>query len=189
MLKNKVFFFPSTVREYSNYRHCITNSCLNAKDCTKVLTNNTSILKQMAISNFILSRNIYLSKIDYAKNKAKEKKKSKSVNLDLREVSEVYNVEKLKEQFQKSVENMKQEYVKNFALRSTSGSIELIPIKLEDKEYEIQELAQIVRSPKTVILNVNFPTAIPLIIKAIQNSGLNINPQQDGTTISLPIPK
>ncbi|XP_011504751.1 PREDICTED: ribosome-recycling factor, mitochondrial [Ceratosolen solmsi marchali] len=145
--------------------------------------------KQMRISNCILSRNIYLSKLYCAKNKSKEKKKSKPANLDLREVNEIYNVEKLKLQFTRSIENMKNEFVKNFTLRSTVGSIELISVKMEDKEYEIQELAQVNRTPKSVILHVNFPLAIPLIVKAIQNSGLNINPQLDGTTISLPIPK
>lgn len=35
----------------------------------------------------------------------------------------------------------------------------------------------------------NFPQAIPSVIKAIEKSGMNLNPQQDGTTLFIPVPK
>ncbi|KAJ8672891.1 hypothetical protein QAD02_004152 [Eretmocerus hayati] len=85
---------------------------------------------------------------------------------------------------------MKADFIKNLTVRSTSGSVEQLLVKFDGKEYEMQELAQISRKPKFIVLNVaGFPTAIPAILKTIQQSGLNINPQQDGTTIFLPIPK
>ena len=64
-------------------------------------------------------------------------------------------------------------------------------MSLEGKEYELQELAQIVRkNPKTIVINMSiFPQAIPAALQAIQKSGLNLNPQQDGTTLFIPIPK
>ncbi|RZC31953.1 RRF domain containing protein, partial [Asbolus verrucosus] len=34
-----------------------------------------------------------------------------------------------------------------------------------------------------------FPQTIPAALKAIQKSGMNLNPQQDGTTLFIPIPK
>ncbi|KAJ8981858.1 hypothetical protein NQ317_017536 [Molorchus minor] len=34
-----------------------------------------------------------------------------------------------------------------------------------------------------------FPQAIPAALNAIQKSGMNLNPQQDGTTLFIPIPK
>lgn len=34
-----------------------------------------------------------------------------------------------------------------------------------------------------------FPQAIPAAIKAIEKSGMNLNPQQDGTTLFVPVPK
>ncbi|RZC34593.1 ribosome-recycling factor, mitochondrial, partial [Asbolus verrucosus] len=59
------------------------------------------------------------------------------------------------------------------------------------KEHKLQELAQIVRkNPKTIVINMAvFPQAIPAALKAIQKSGMNLNPQQDGTTLFIPIPK
>jgi ribosome recycling factor len=34
----------------------------------------------------------------------------------------------------------------------------------------------------------SFPQAIPNVLQAIQVSGMNLNPQQDGTTIFIPVP-
>jgi ribosome recycling factor len=72
-----------------------------------------------------------------------------------------------------------------------TGSIETLPVSLEGKEYELQELAQIVRkNPKTIIINMSaFPQAMPAALQSIQKSGMNLNPQQDGTTLFIPIPK
>lgn len=53
------------------------------------------------------------------------------------------------------------------------------------------ELGQVIRkNPKTVIVNmIGFPQAIPSVLKAIADSGMNLNPQQDGTTLFIPVPK
>lgn len=61
----------------------------------------------------------------------------------------------------------------------------------DGKEHTLQELAQIVRkSPKTIVINMTvFPQAIPAVLKAIEKSGMNLNPQQDGTTLFVPIPR
>lgn len=62
---------------------------------------------------------------------------------------------------------------------------------MDGKDHTLQELAQIVRTnPKTVILKMAiFPQAIPAVIQALQKSGMNLNPQQDGTSIYIPVPK
>lgn len=72
-----------------------------------------------------------------------------------------------------------------------TGSIESLEIQFDGKEYTLQELAEVVRKdPKTVVINMSvFPQAIPDTLKAINKSGLNLNPQQDGTTLFIPIPK
>jgi len=72
-----------------------------------------------------------------------------------------------------------------------TGSIETLSVSLDGKEYELQELAQIIRkNPKTIVINMaSFPQAIPSAIQAINKSGMNLNPQQDGTTLFVPIPK
>lgn len=72
-----------------------------------------------------------------------------------------------------------------------TGSIETLPVSLDGKEYELQELAQIVRkNPKMIVINMtSFPQAIPAALQSIAKSGMNVNPQQDGTTLFVPIPK
>ncbi|XP_076062577.1 mitochondrial ribosome recycling factor 1 isoform X4 [Oratosquilla oratoria] len=71
------------------------------------------------------------------------------------------------------------------------GAIESIMVELEGDEYPLQEVAQVSRkSPKMLIISaVAFPQAAPSIVKAIQDSGMNLNPQQEGTTIYVPLPK
>lgn len=71
------------------------------------------------------------------------------------------------------------------------GSIESLPISFEGKDYVLQDLAQVVRkNPKTVVINMSaFPQVIPTVIQAISKSGMNLSPQQDGTTLFIPIPK
>lgn len=55
----------------------------------------------------------------------------------------------------------------------------------------MQELAQIVRkNPKLIVINMGvFPQAIPAALEAISKSGMNLNPQQEGTTLYVPVPK
>lgn len=67
----------------------------------------------------------------------------------------------------------------------------MIRVGLDGKDHTLQELAQIVRkNPKTIVVNMSvFPQAIPAALKAIEKSGMNLNPQQDGTTIFIPVPK
>lgn len=66
-----------------------------------------------------------------------------------------------------------------------------MPVKFDGDEYVIQDLAQVVRkNPKTIILNMtSFPLAIPAVLESLKTSGMNLNPQQDKTTIFIPIPK
>lgn len=138
-------------------------------------------------TNFTIIRN-------YAKgkDKGKDKKgKGAKVTIDPTMMSELVPVDKMKERCSSAVDKMKDDFAKNLSLRSTTGSIESLSVKFEGKEYELQELAQIVRkNPKTIVINfASFPQAIPDALKSIQSSGLNLNPQQDGTTVYVPVPK
>lgn len=130
---------------------------------------------------------------NYAKGKdrGKDKKGKSKVVINAAEMSELLPVDKLKERCNAALETMKEDFSKHLSLRSTTGSIETLAIKFEGKKYELQELAQIVRkNPKTIVVNfASFPQAIPDALKAINTSGLNLNPQQDGTTLYIPVPK
>ncbi|CAK1582456.1 unnamed protein product [Parnassius mnemosyne] len=137
--------------------------------------------------SFTLVRNYAKSK-----DKGKEKKgKGAKVEINLAMMSEIVAVDKIQDRCKAAIEKMKEDFAKNLSLRSTTGSIESLPVKFDGKEYELQELAQIVRkNPKTLVINFSsFPQVIPDALKAIHNSGLNLNPQQDGTTLFVPVPK
>lgn len=126
-----------------------------------------------------------------SKDKGKDKKHKGKVEVNVTLLSELIPVDKFKERCTDAIDKMKEDFAVNLSLRSTTGSIETLPVKFEGKEYELQELAQIVRkNPKTLVINFSsFPQVIPEALKAIQSSGLNLNPQQDGTTLFVPVPK
>ncbi|XP_075229590.1 mitochondrial ribosome recycling factor 1 [Lycorma delicatula] len=130
----------------------------------------------------------------YAKGKDKKKGDKKGKNkviIDENILVGIVDVEKLHAQMQNSIESLKEDYVKNLSLRSNAGSVEGLAVKFEGSEYRLQELAQVIRqNPKSIILNMSaFPQAIPAVLEAIEKSGMNLNPQQDGTKLFIPVPK
>ncbi|XP_073946466.1 mitochondrial ribosome recycling factor 1 [Choristoneura fumiferana] len=158
--------------------------------------NSLKCFPNLSAEKVLSANNLNFAAIrNYAKgkDKGKEKKNAKGAKVDINPLmmSELIAVDKLKERCKAAIENMKEDFAKNLSLRSTTGSIESLSVKFDGKEYELQELAQIVRkNPKTIVINfASFPQAIPDALKAIQTSGLNLNPQQDGTTLFVPVPK
>lgn len=123
------------------------------------------------------------------KKKGKQSVNSKA-KLDLRELDDFLDSEKIINDMKNAVEHMKTDFVKNLTLRTNTKAIDELIVDFEGKKYEIQELVQIARKPNYVIINATaFPQAMPQILEAINKSGMNLNPQQDGTKISMPIPK
>ncbi|XP_056630385.1 ribosome-recycling factor, mitochondrial [Diorhabda sublineata] len=146
---------------------------------------NTIFLKQKSAYNFLLVRN-------YAKGKDRKKEKGKSkVFINESQLTDVINLDSMKKQMENAIDTLKENFIKHLSIRSTTGSIEMVSVSLDGNEHLLQEIAQIVRkNPKTVVINMStFPQAIPAALKALAKSGMNLNPQQDGTTIYIPIPK
>lgn len=146
-----------------------------------------SVSPQSYFQGIIISRH-------YAKGKDRKKSDKghkKKVEVDEEMLAEVIKVDIMKTQMEKTIQQLKDDYIKNLSLRSTAGSVESLQISLEGKEYTLEELAQVVRkNPKTIIINMaSFPQAIPAVIQALSNSGMNLNPQQDGTSLYIPVPK
>lgn len=129
---------------------------------------------------------------DKLKTKARDKGvKFVKIQMTDEQLKEVINLDNLQQQMQKALDTMKSEFIQNLSLRSTTGSIESLRVNVDGQEHELQELAQIIRkNPKTIVVNMaSFPQTIPATLQAIQKSGMNLNPQQDGTTIFIPVPK
>ncbi|XP_055378621.1 translation factor GUF1 homolog, mitochondrial isoform X2 [Condylostylus longicornis] len=130
----------------------------------------------------------------YAKNKDKGKeKKKKSGKIEINEtlINEFIDLEKYNTEMRQIVDQMKDDFIKNISLRSSVGSIESLKVTIDGTEHEIQEIAQISRKgTKTLIINmVAFPQYIPDVLKVVNASGMNLNPQQEGTTLYVPVPK
>eukprot|EP00088_Acartia_fossae_P067569 TRINITY_DN8448_c0_g3_i1.p1 TRINITY_DN8448_c0_g3~~TRINITY_DN8448_c0_g3_i1.p1 ORF type:complete len:178 (+),score=42.48 TRINITY_DN8448_c0_g3_i1:140-673(+) len=90
----------------------------------------------------------------------------------------------------KSVEALKTYYIQSLTVRSTS-SLDELPIELEGDVYPLNELTSISKKdPKRLVIDASaFPQAVKTVVEAIRNSGMNLNPQQEGLTIYVPIPK
>ncbi|XP_025417015.1 ribosome-recycling factor, mitochondrial [Sipha flava] len=128
----------------------------------------------------------------YAKSKDKKSNKGqKKVTIDENLLAKHLNYNVMKTEMEKAVVSLKNSYIKNLSLRSSTGALDSLPVKFEGDEYVIQDLAQILRkNPKTIILNMSsFPQAIPAVLESLNSSGMNLNPQQDKTSIFIPIPK
>ncbi|CAF1584721.1 unnamed protein product, partial [Didymodactylos carnosus] len=97
----------------------------------------------------------------------------------------------LKIQFDKLVQELYEQYKKQITLRTSSLAFEELQITLDGKQHLLKELTQIIqKSPQLFMVDLTrYAQYIPKIIESIHHSGLNINPQQDGTTIYLPVPK
>ncbi|KAL1131014.1 hypothetical protein AAG570_012252 [Ranatra chinensis] len=131
---------------------------------------------------------------EYAKGKDKKKSdKGRQQKVEIKEdlIAEVVNFQKMKGEMDRALEQMKEDYVKNLSLRSSAGSIESLKVNFEGKKFELIEVAQVFRqNPKTISINMSaFPQMIPPVLKSISSSGMNLNPQQDGTMIYIPVPK
>ena len=66
-----------------------------------------------------------------------------------------------------------------------------IQVHFEGDTYPLNEIASLSKKdPKKVIIDASaFPQAATNIMTAIRDSGMNLNPQQEGLTIYVPIPK
>jgi len=159
----------------------------------------------------------------YAKGKDKSKAKKSVVNINEGEMGDVIDVDALKKQLQKNLEQMKEEFSKQLNVRgaggmhanvftdharirhvsnsnnlinlqssiNSTGALETLTVEYEGETYPLQELAQVGRkNPQLAVLNLSsLPDACQAVLKAIQDSGMNLNPQQEGTTIYVPLPK
>ena len=99
----------------------------------------------------------------------------------------------LKNQYDKFLIELRELYSKQIQLRTSSLAFEELSVSLppNNKAHQLKELTQIVqKSPQMFMIDMaRHAQYIPNVLDAIQKSGLNVNPQQDGTTLYLPTPK
>ena len=132
----------------------------------------------------------HLSKFLQQKHPGKKPTKGSVPTMKYHEFIAVTNGESLWKELQAGVENLKSSYMHQFNVRS-STSLDELPVMLEGDKYPLNEIAAISKKdPKKLIIDASaFPQAAPNIMASIRESGMNLNPQQDGLTIFVPIPK
>ena len=85
---------------------------------------------------------------------------------------------------------MKTEFASLRTGRASSSMLDPVTIEVYGQRTPLNQLGTInVPEPRMVTVNVWDKTNVPLIEKAIRESGLGINPQLNGTIIMLPIPE
>lgn len=130
----------------------------------------------------------------YAKKAKKEKVVTggkKKVALTSEELDGVLELPRLQEEMQEAVEDFRQQLIQQVSVRTNIGVYDSLQVKTDDGVFPLIQLGQIVQKTPTLIL-VNMaasPQYIVAVKDAITQSGLNVNPQQEGTTIFIPVPK
>ena len=133
----------------------------------------------------------------YAKN-AKKGKESKSknktkpkVDLSPEELSEVINVGEMKHKMEMSIVHLKKEFVEQLSLRTSVGVLDDLIVGTPDGEFPLIQLGQVVqKNPQLIVIDMTgLPQYTSAVKSAIMESGMNLNPQQDGTTLFVPVPK
>ena len=85
---------------------------------------------------------------------------------------------------------MKVEFASLRTGRASSSMLDPITVEVYGQRSPVNQLGTInVPEPRMVTVNVWDKTNVPLVEKAIRESGLGINPQLNGTIIMLPIPE
>jgi len=85
---------------------------------------------------------------------------------------------------------MKTEFASLRTGRASSSMLDPVTVEVYGQRTPLNQLGTInVPEPRMVTVNVWDKTNVPLIEKAIRESGLGINPQLNGTIIMLPIPE
>uniref|UniRef100_A0A2K6GNM1 Ribosome-recycling factor, mitochondrial n=1 Tax=Propithecus coquereli TaxID=379532 RepID=A0A2K6GNM1_PROCO len=81
--------------------------------------------------------------------------------------------------------------IRHFATKKAKGSLDHITVVTADGKLALNQISQIsMKSPQLILVNMaSFPECTAAAIKAIRESGMNLNPEVEGTLIRVPIPK
>ncbi|NWH65785.1 RRFM protein, partial [Geococcyx californianus] len=127
-----------------------------------------------------------------ATKKAKGKGQAPAkVNISAALVEDIINLEETNEDMQAVIEALKEDFSRNLSVRTSPGALDHIIVMTKDGKFPLNQLGQISqKSPQLMIVNMaSFPESTAAAAKAIRESGMNLNPEVDGTIIRVPIPK
>jgi len=114
-----------------------------------------------------------------------------TVRVNEAEMAELLDVAALRERLDAVLGRLRDNFVKQLSVRTSIGSIESLSVTVEGDAFPLNEVAQVVRKSATllVINSAALPQACPEIVRTLQQSGMGLSPQQEGTTVYVQIPK
>ena len=102
----------------------------------------------------------------------------------------IIDTDDLQRRMEGALSAMKGEFASLRTGRASSSMLDPITVEVYGQRTPVNQLGTInVPEPRMVTVNVWDKTNVPLVEKAIRESGLGINPQINGTIIMLPIPE
>ena len=102
----------------------------------------------------------------------------------------IIDTDDLQRRMEGALSAMKGEFASLRTGRASSSMLDPITLEVYGQKTPVNQLGTInVPEPRMVTVNVWDKTNVPLVEKAIRESGLGINPQINGTIIMLPIPE
>ncbi|XP_060075087.1 ribosome-recycling factor, mitochondrial-like [Ylistrum balloti] len=180
-------------RKCGNYEYC------SHKPFHSLCVGHQSLLHQQGISNVLLCADNY-DVLSYCQRRGKTKgnvkgKKEKKKAPEKRDVDDDEDEDPLKKfrvQLQWQCDHLKEQYLTQLGLRTTPSSYESLVVTL-DKSHTVplNQLAQVIqKSPQLIQINMDAsPQYVKEVKTALMKSGLNINPQQEGTSLFITTPK
>uniref|UniRef100_T1DLG5 Ribosome-recycling factor, mitochondrial n=1 Tax=Crotalus horridus TaxID=35024 RepID=T1DLG5_CROHD len=127
-----------------------------------------------------------------ATKKAKAKGKGQvRVNINTSLVEDIINLEEVNEEMNSVVKTLQENFNKTLSIRTNPGALDSITVTTKDGKFPLNQLAQISQhSAQLLVVNMSsFPESTAAAVKAIQQSGMNLNPEADGLLIRVPVPK
>jgi ribosome recycling factor len=136
---------------------------------------------------FESSRWFSRGKGDVKKDKKRDKPK---VALSDQELGTVIDVEDFRSSIEAIVAALKESYIKTLNIRAGVG-LEDLEVTFDGDKYPLKELATISKKPNNLlVLNLaSLPDALKAVLEAVNSSGMNVNPQQEGTKIYIQLPR
>ena len=102
----------------------------------------------------------------------------------------IIDIDDLQRRMNGALSAMKSEFASLRTGRASSSMLDPVTVEVYGQKTPVNQLGTInVPEPRMVTINVWDKTNVPLVEKAIRESGLGINPQINGTIIMLPIPE
>lgn len=113
------------------------------------------------------------------------------VNINAALVEDIINLNEFKQDLLEIVENLKDDYGKNLNIRTSPGALDHITVTTSEGKIPLNHLGQVsMKSPQLILVNMSsYPETTVAVTQAIRESGMNLNPEVDGTLIRVPIPK